>query len=46
MKILVTGGTGFTGSHLVKRLLARGDEVVCLDNQPGIFFDELKGTGR
>ena len=45
MKILVTGGTGFTGSHLVKRLLARGDEVVCLDNQPGIFFDELKELG-
>ena len=45
MKILVTGGTGFTGSHLVKRLLARGDEVVCLDNQPGIFYDELKQLG-
>ncbi len=29
-KILVTGASGFIGSHLVKRLLARGDEPVCL----------------
>jgi len=35
--ILVTGGAGFVGSHLCERLLARGDEVVCVDN----FF-----TGR
>jgi UDP-glucuronate decarboxylase len=37
MRILVTGGAGFIGSHLCDRLLAEGHHVVCLDN----FF-----TGR
>jgi UDP-glucuronate decarboxylase len=37
MKILITGGAGFIGSHLSDRLLAEGHQVVCLDN----FF-----TGR
>ncbi|MFN0054122.1 MAG: UDP-glucuronic acid decarboxylase family protein [Planctomycetales bacterium] len=32
LRILVTGGAGFVGSHLCERLLARGDEVLCLDN--------------
>jgi UDP-glucuronate decarboxylase len=36
-RVLVTGGAGFLGSHLCERLLARGDEVLCVDN----FF-----TGR
>jgi UDP-glucuronate decarboxylase len=37
MRILVTGGAGFIGSHLCERLLAEGNDVICLDN----FF-----TGR
>jgi UDP-glucose 4-epimerase len=32
MKILITGGAGFIGSHLADRLLARGDEVLVIDN--------------
>src|SRR6185369_15185282 len=37
MRILVTGGAGFIGSHLCERLLSEGHDVICLDN----FF-----TGR
>jgi nucleoside-diphosphate-sugar epimerase len=32
MRVLVTGGAGFLGSHLCDALIARGDHVVCLDN--------------
>ena len=32
MKILVTGGAGFLGSHLCDRLIAENHEVICLDN--------------
>ena len=32
MRIVVTGGAGFIGSHLCERLIARGDEVVCVDD--------------
>ena len=37
MRILITGGAGFIGSHLCERLLREDNEVLCLDN----FF-----TGR
>ena len=32
MRILITGGAGFIGSHLCEALLERGDAVICLDN--------------
>lgn len=38
MKVLVTGGAGFLGSHLCARLIDQGHEVICLDN----FFTGTK----
>ncbi|MCY3850977.1 MAG: SDR family oxidoreductase [Acidimicrobiaceae bacterium] len=32
MRVVVTGGAGFLGSHLCDHLIARGDDVVCIDN--------------
>lgn len=32
LRHLVTGGAGFVGSHLIDRLMAKGEEVICLDN--------------
>ena len=42
MKILVTGAAGFIGSFLAKRLIARGDEVVGLDNLNDYYDVNLK----
>ena len=45
MKVLVTGGTGFTGKALVKRLLDEGHQVVSLDYQEGLKTDEIRSWG-
>ncbi|HUC64646.1 MAG TPA: GDP-mannose 4,6-dehydratase, partial [Stellaceae bacterium] len=31
-RVLITGGAGFLGSHLAERLLAEGNDVLCVDN--------------
>ncbi len=41
-RILLTGGAGFIGSHLCERLLARGDELVVLDNFNDFYDPALK----
>src|SRR5712691_5293007 len=35
MSVLVIGGTGFIGPRLIRRLVARGEDVVCMDLNPG-----------
>ena len=40
LKILVTGGAGFLGSHLCEQLVERGDDVICVDN----FFTGSKAN--
>lgn len=39
-RVLITGGAGFLGSHLVDRVLQAGDEVLCVDN----FFTGAKAN--
>ncbi len=45
MRILVTGGTGFAGTHLTRRLVQHGHEVVVLARRPGPSFEELSQLG-
>ncbi|MGL5794610.1 MAG: UDP-glucuronic acid decarboxylase family protein [Waterburya sp.] len=42
MRVLVTGGAGFIGSHLIDRLMKQGHDVICLDN----FFTGYKHNIR
>ena len=41
MKILVTGGAGFIGSHLCKRLLKNGNKIICLDNMSTGSYENI-----
>jgi nucleoside-diphosphate-sugar epimerase len=45
MKVLVTGGTGFTGKALVKRLVDEGHQVVALDYKEGLKTQDLRHWG-
>lgn len=42
MKILITGGAGFIGSHLTEKLLHEGHEVICLDNFNDYYDPNIK----
>ena len=47
MRILVTGGAGFIGSHLIDRLMEQGQEVICLDNfYTGVRRNIVKWLGN
>ena len=43
MRALVTGGAGFIGSHLVDRLVSRGDEVLVVDNLSSGVLEFIQG---
>lgn len=46
MRVLVTGGAGFLGSHLCDVLIARGDSVVCIDNMSTGRIDNIRHLSR
>ena len=45
MRVLVTGGTGFTGTALVRRLIGAGHQVVAMDYKDGLQCDSLRAIG-
>ena len=46
MRVLVTGGAGFVGTNLIKRLLSEGHKVVSLDNySTGLRENEIEQKG-
>lgn len=40
-KILVTGGAGFIGSHIIEELIKRGHQAVMLDDLSGWYMDDV-----
>jgi len=46
MKVFITGGSGFVGSHLTDRLLARGDQVLVIDNFETGRRDNLRANDK
>jgi len=46
MKVLITGGSGFIGSHLADRLVSRGDEILVIDNYETGRRDNLRAGER
>ena len=45
MRVLVTGGSGFIGSHVVDKLRARGHEPVIYDLRPSPWHTDTAGSG-
>ena len=45
MPVLVIGGTGVIGPRLIRRLVARGEEVVCMDLNPDVITDVRRQEG-
>lgn len=42
MRVLVTGGAGFIGANLIRKLLSQGNEVICIDNFASGLEENIK----